>query len=135
MPKPNVSTLKVRSRSSLSYSAQAEILQSLNVGLRRISSHLESNSLVGSNSEAVIPQSRGAATVEYGRLLEEISALLFYANLEGLQRIILADQSYMSGDSTADYIDLSGGTPLRYSERVGELSERLRKLEQWVVNG
>ena len=134
MPKPSVSTLKARSRSFLSHSAQAKIIQNLNLGLRRLSSHLETNSLSKSKSSALSLNHRGEAAVEYGRLLEEISALIFYANLEGLQRIMLADQSYMNGDPTAGYIDMSGATNLRYSEHIDQLSERLQRLESWVVN-
>ena len=133
MPRPKVSTLKARSKSFMSYSVQADILQSLDTGLRRISSHLESSQIVDSNTEEIIPESRGSATVEYGRLLEDITALLFHANLEGLQRIILADQSYMEGEST-EFIDLSEATPGYNKARIKELSARLLKLEQWVVS-
>jgi|GEM_PF-6474293 hypothetical protein len=134
MPKPSVSTLRARSRSFMSYSVQAEIIQNLNIGLRRLSSHLETNRLSKSQDGTPSLNHRGEATVEYGRLLEEISALLFYANLEGLQRVMLADQSYMNGDPTTAYIDMSGATNLRYSEHIDQLSERLQRLESWVVN-
>jgi len=129
--RPSLSSLKSRSKSFMSNAKRASIIRDLDTGIGMLQSHLRVLPGHGSNAGSLEPIDVASATVEFGRLLDEISSLVLRATLTGLHRVLLSDRAYLSGEFIDGYVTTSS-TSVEDREDLNKLSDRLVRLKNWL---
>ena len=120
-----------RSKSFISNSKQVEIIKDLDLGIEMLQSHLKVLPGPDSDKDPLDCTDVATAAVEYGRLLNEISSLLMRVTLVGLHRVILSDRAYLSGERVDNY-DTTSSTPEENRKLLGDFSNRLARLKNWL---
>ena len=130
LPRPSVSSLKVRTQALMSSKKKQQIIDDIEVGIRSIKSNLyDGKTSKVSNSIPITNPLQGA--VEYGRILEDVAKLLHYETLSSLEKILRSDVLYLSGRKL-DTLDISEQKGNELSEEREVIVARLTQLEEWL---